>query len=401
MSIEDNDKDWDEIPVVKAQSAQESNDDSDPNADLYSEDVAEKIIKKAVKKPAAPVEEDESDDDVETDIDVSDDEPENEVEESAEDADEPANEDSSKTVEPTEQEATNAEDKKKSRIPKRIEQLMSKLEEKDEVLSLREMEFAQREAELIQTIQEFQKRASNNAVLVASSQVKEAEAAIEAARRKLRAARNSADEDMEMEAIEELTESKVQLREAKALADSTPKTVEDRAPVNTQQVIAKNKNARWVEANKNILSNPMATNLLVQIDSALQQEGFNPVDDDYREEMSNRLNKAFEKRNMGIKAVNPFKKETYDFSDEDEDTAVEEKEPAPVAKKKPLNPMSKGSPMPSKKSKTLARLDESDKFLTHKFGLRDDVLLKQKAYSTRTFKDGYTPIYIPTNKKGN
>lgn len=403
---------WGEVPLPKTTNKTTSEDTSDANDDLYSEaaleQVAEKVTKERAKTRAQEqIDEEETDDanDESSGVEADTGEDGSEQEEDDEASDETQTDESEEGG----KEETTEPKKTESRIPKRIEQLINKLKEKDVLEQQREIEFAQREAELIQAIQELQSQSTTNATLVASSQLKEAESAVEAARRKLRSAKMNADDDAELEALEELADAKARQREAAALAAKAPKVDADKqqqqqAPVNPRQLLAYRKNQAWVDANKQTLQNPQVAMAVQQIDKQLQQEGFDPADDDYRSELSKRTNKTLSTKGINAKISNPFEAANYGddvVGDTEEEQAAEQApaKKAPAAVKKPLNPMSKGSPMPAKKAKTAARLDDNDKYIAHKFGLKGENLLKQRALSNRTTGEGYVPVYIPTNKK--
>lgn len=409
-----NNDEWGEVPLPKTTKVTTNEDSSDANDDLYSEAALEQVAEKVTKERAkARAQQEQIDDDEEeaddtdessgADEDTGEDEDEQEQGET-EASDDTKTSESEKDGKETEPEAKKTE----SRIPKRIEQLINKLKERDILDQQREIEFAQREAQYLQAIQELEGQSSSNASLVASSQLKEAESAVEAARRKLRSAKMNADDDAELEALEELADAKARQREAAALAAKAPKNDEDapqRAPVNPRQLLAYRKNQAWVEANKQSLQNPQVAMAVQAIDKQLQQEGFDPADDDYRSELSKRTNKTLSTKGIKAKINNPFEAANYGddvVGDEPAATSAAKETSATVAKapaKKPLNPMSKGSPMPAKKSKTAARLDDNDKYIAHKFGLKGENLLKQRALSNRTSGEGYVPVYIPTNTK--
>jgi len=402
---------WGEVPLPKTSNTTTS---EDPNDDLYSDEALEQVAEKVTKEKAKArsierakeeaAEEEYEEQDVSSDegapVNEDADETNSEEEENTQTTDE---EESGKSEEAGE-EATAEAKKTESRIPKRIEQLINKLKEKDALEQQREYEFAQREAQLLQAIQELETQSSSNATLVASSQLKEAESAVEIARRKLRNAKMNADDDAELEALEELADAKARQREATALAAKAPKvdaeTRQQQAPVNPRQIIGYRKNQVWVESNKQALANPQVAIAIQSIDKQLLQEGFDPAEDDYRSELSKRANKTLSNKGLSVQLNNPF--ELANYGDdvvgdvEEEKTVTQQKQSAPAVKK-PLNPMSKGSPMQSKKTKTVARLDDNDKYLAHKFGLKGENLLKQRALSSRATGD-YIPVYVPTDK---
>lgn len=390
-------------------------DNYDPNEDLVNEDVEQEVINRlntAKQPPLRQADDGESDGLEEDDSlldDMDDDESYDAVqplkkkkaqaeEEEVASVEEEASEDEEGT---TTDEGEAGSVKKKSRIPKRIESLTTKLKEQHQRYEQLEIEAAEREAQYTQALYEMNERLTNALQASANAEKMSASAEVEAALRKMKQAKANADEDAETDAMEALVEAKYRLKAAEAKLAEVPKMPDGyvRPQVNSRQVITERKNTRFVEANKQILGNPLVQNVLRAVDAKLQQEGFNPADDEYRTELTKRSNAALTKRGVGAKLVNPF---DYTMDDDDSLVGYQGEDDTPPVKtknvpaKKQVNPMSKGNPLPPR-NRTVARLDDTDKHVIHKFGLKPEVYLKQRAVQNRVGKqEGYTPIYVPT-----
>ena len=382
---------WTEVKLDKTAKVEDTSDeDSDPNADLYDDSATSQVAKKVAKAVKPPAEEtEETEDDTAYLEDDDEDEAPAPAEETTEDTVEAVEEPATETVQP------------KNKVQKRFERLIEKLKSETAEKQQLEIEASIREAQLLQAIQELQAQVVSTTSTAASTKIREAEGAIESARRKLKAAKMNADDDAELEALEELADAKAMKREADAIAAQTPKAPEGgaapRQPVDPTQVIALRKNQAWIQANQKHLTNPVVARTVQTVDAQLQQEGFSPADDEYRSELSKRSNKALATRGLRVNLVASTGE--FDYASLMGEEPDETPAPAPVTKKKPINPMTKGAPSGGvKKNRTVARLDDSDKALAAKFGINPEVMLKQRALAARNSDTKNVPVYIPTKK---
>ena len=276
-------------------------------------------------------------------------------------------------------------DVKKSRIPKRIEGLITKLKEKDAILAEKQFQYA----EVIRNLIEENEKLKATSITVAKA---EAEAKYKQAKEKLKQANDMGDTDAVVEATEELADAKIALSrvaEAPQKANEVPK-------ITLEQSLGQIKAKAWIDSNPVVLQNPSLKSLAARINNQLLSEDFADYSDEFYVEISKRMNAELAKAGVKTRIKVPY----GDFMAIEEDV-TEVEAPKSVKKKVPEKKVQGGMPSRTKaagvpqKAKSI-RLDK-DYELAKKYGTPKEHYLKQKALLAKKSPDsnGYIPVYIP------
>lgn len=272
-------------------------------------------------------------------------------------------------------------EKKESRIPKRIGQLINKLKEKDTAFANKEYEYIQLIQQLAVENRQFKKQTAEGAKALAESRLTKARA-------ELKEATEIGDTDSQIKAQEDLADAKVSLQEATRLA-STVGYEEEPIRLTPEQVIATRKATEWANTNKVALSHPKIKETALRLSTTLIAEGFHDSSDEYWDELNTRLNKLVISPKYKVKGIYSF--DEYNTPAPTQKKAVAKQAPAPQPKKKA--PVALKAP-PKRKSASIT-LDAGEEAFIRNTNSSKELYLRQKAAVKRTQTDnGYTPVIL-------
>lgn len=246
--------------------------------------------------------------------------------------------------------------KHKEKTEKRIRGLIDQLKQK----TAREQEL---EAKLAES-ENARLTTTDNFVKANKTQLEEA---LKAARQRIQDAKTAGDAEGELEALERLTDIKVELKAHEAWeAKPKPQPTKPTSQGNTKAYEFAQKHKEWFQ------KDPILTGAAMELDKQLKREGFNPQSDLFYSEIEERLSANFK----GTKWAKHF-------GEEDEEDEEEE----PVRKK---SPVSGGAAKTPKKSKGPAlTASEADK--ARRLGISYADYYKEKQKMNKA-GDGYTAI---------
>jgi hypothetical protein len=163
----------------------------------------------------------------------------------------------------------------------------------------RERDEAVRAAQaLLQQNRQLAQRTTNGETHLIAASKAAAEAAVEAARGKLRAAKEAFDTDAEMAANEELLEAKMRMRDVERFKPTPvqkPEDVVQLAPIQAQSDPVDQKTLRWQAKNQwfGTDGNEEMTSFALGLHQKLVKAGVDPRSDDYFQKVDGRLHEVF------------------------------------------------------------------------------------------------------------
>jgi hypothetical protein len=151
---------------------------------------------------------------------------------------------------------------------------------------------------LLQQNRQLAQRTTNGETHLIAASKAAAEAAVEAARGKLRAAKEAFDTDAEMAANEELLEAKIRVREVERFKPPPVQKAEDvvqLAPVQAQSDPVDQKTLRWQAKNQwfGTDGNEEMTSFALGLHQKLVKSGVDPRSDEYFQKVDGRLHEVF------------------------------------------------------------------------------------------------------------
>jgi hypothetical protein len=151
---------------------------------------------------------------------------------------------------------------------------------------------------LLQQNRQLAQRTTNGETHLIAASKAAAEAAVEAARGKLRAAKEAFDTDAEMAASEELLEAKMRMRDVERFRPAPvqqPEDVVQLPPVQSQSESVDQKTLRWQAKNQwfGTDGNEEMTSFALGLHQKLVKSGVDPRSDDYFQQVDGRLHEVF------------------------------------------------------------------------------------------------------------
>ena len=198
---------------------------------------------------------------------------------------------------------------------KRIRQLVKQKKEREAEIENLLAQQKEMQAKLQQREEEYKNLLNNNV----ESNERQVTERLELARAAYRQAVESGDADSILKAQESLNtaqQDNYRLTEFRQQADSfEPQTFEEQQQAQAANVSeAQRKATDWAAANDWFNSDRVMTAVALEIDTQVQEEGFDPADDDYYEEIDRRMAEQFPKKfgkaSKEVAAENPVAQET-------------------------------------------------------------------------------------------
>jgi len=198
---------------------------------------------------------------------------------------------------------------------KRIRQLVKQKKEREAEIENLLAQQKEMQTKLQQREEEYKNLLNNNV----ESNERQVTERLELARAAYRQAVESGDADNILKAQESLNtaqQDNYRLTEFRQQADSfEPQTFEEQQQAQTANVSeAQRKATNWAAANDWFNNDRVLTAVALEIDNAVQEEGFDPADDDYYEEIDRRMAEQFPskfgKATKEVAAENPVVQET-------------------------------------------------------------------------------------------
>lgn len=335
--------------------------------------------------------EDTEDDDFEVVIDESD-EFELDASEEGEEVEEDDNDKNDDTPKDSEERAQNKDEKKVPRSEKRIKDLIEKLKQ---VTRERDEERARSEAQYLNEIQKTRAALANRDTEYGKIALEHANNRLEAAKAKLRQARESMDTEAEFAANDELLDAKIAVNKARELNEQYEKEGKGRSTEEIRnispEVIAANRNIEnWKKANAHVVENPQLARLVAAVAKTAEDEGYVPSSYDYFTEVNRRVNSKFKELGVnGVRVVDFFGDDGEDGDTWYEETPAEQGIPDKKTKKRTVNPVtnSRAAPnIPSTKSSPSKKLtmSKAEADVIRSYGLDPKDVLRQRVRAEKS-----------------
>ena len=259
---------------------------------------------------------------------------------------------------------------------KRIRQLVKQKKERE--AQIEELLAQQKEIQIrLQQREEEYKSLLNNNVESNERQVTER---LELARAAYRQAVENGDADNILKAQESLNtaqQDNYRLTEFRQQADSfEPQTFEEQQQVQTASVVseAQRKATDWAAANEWFNKDRVMTAVVLEIDTQVQEEGFDPSDDEYYQEVDRRMAKQF---------PNKFGQATKEVATEN---------PVPQETSTPAQVVAGASHTPAPSSSKKVKLSQEDVRLAEKWGISLEQYAAEKLKVEKAGEGEYTTI---------
>tara|TARA_Y100000004_G_C8943016_1_gene424959 strand:+ start:151 stop:1179 length:1029 start_codon:yes stop_codon:yes gene_type:complete len=258
---------------------------------------------------------------------------------------------------------------------KRIRQLVKQKKEREAEIEKLLAQQKEMQTKLQQREEEYKNLLNNNV----ESNERQVTERLELARAAYRQAVESGDADNILKAQESLNtaqQDNYRLTEFRQQADSfEPQTFEEQQQPQTANVSeAQRKATNWAAANDWFNNDRVLTAVALEIDNAVQEEGFDPADDDYYEEIDRRMAEQF-----------PSK-----FGQATKEVAAE----TPVAQETstPAQVVAGASHTPAPSSSKKVKLSQEDVRLAEKWGISLEQYAAEKLKVEKAGEGEYTTI---------
>lgn len=258
---------------------------------------------------------------------------------------------------------------------KRIRQLVKQKKEREAEIENLLAQQKEMQTKLQQREEEYKNLLNNNV----ESNERQVTERLELARAAYRQAVESGDADNILKAQESLNtaqQDNYRLTEFRQQADSfEPQTFEEQQQPQTANVSeAQRKATNWAAANDWFNNDRVLTAVALEIDNAVQEEGFDPADDDYYQEIDRRMAEQF---------PNKFGKATKEVAAE-----------TPVAQETstPAQVVAGASHTPAPSSSKKVKLSQEDVRLAEKWGISLEQYAAEKLKVEKAGEGEYTTI---------
>lgn len=258
---------------------------------------------------------------------------------------------------------------------KRIRQLVKQKKEREAEIENLLAQQKEMQAKLQQREEEYKNLLNNNV----ESNERQVTERLELARAAYRQAVESGDADSILKAQESLNtaqQDNYRLTEFRQQADSfEPQTFEEQQQPQTANVSeAQRKATNWAAANDWFNNDRVLTAVALEIDNAVQEEGFDPADDDYYQEIDRRMAEQFPSK---------FGKATKEVAAE-----------TPVAQETstPAQVVAGASHTPAPSSSKKVKLSQEDVRLAEKWGISLEQYAAEKLKVEKAGEGEYTTI---------
>lgn len=258
---------------------------------------------------------------------------------------------------------------------KRIRQLVKQKKEREAEIEKLLAQQKEMQTKLQQREEEYKNLLNNNV----ESNERQVTERLELARAAYRQAVESGDADNILKAQESLNtaqQDNYRLTEFRQQADSfEPQTFEEQQQPQTANVSeAQRKATNWAAANDWFNNDRVLTAVALEIDNAVQEEGFDPADDDYYEEIDRRMAEQFPSK---------FGKATKEVAAE-----------TPVAQETstPAQVVAGASHTPAPSSSKKVKLSQEDVRLAEKWGISLEQYAAEKLKVEKAGEGEYTTI---------
>ena len=258
---------------------------------------------------------------------------------------------------------------------KRIRQLVKQKKEREAEIENLLAQQKEMQTKLQQREEEYKNLLNNNV----ESNERQVTERLELARAAYRQAVESGDADNILKAQESLNtaqQDNYRLTEFRQQADSfEPQTFEEQQQAQTANVSeAQRKATDWAAANDWFNNDRVMTAVALEIDTQVQEEGFDPADDDYYEEIDRRMAEQFPKK----------------FGQVTEEVATEN----PVAQETstPAQVVAGASHTPAPSSSKKVKLSQEDVRLAEKWGISLEQYAAEKLKVEKAGEGEYTTI---------
>ena len=258
---------------------------------------------------------------------------------------------------------------------KRIRQLVKQKKEREAEIEKLLAQQKEMQNKLQQREEEYKNLLNNNV----ESNERQVTERLELARAAYRQAVESGDADNILKAQESLNtaqQDNYRLTEFRQQADSfEPQTFEEQQPAQTANVSeAQRKATDWAAANEWFNNDRVMTAVALEIDNQVQEEGFDPADDDYYEEIDRRMAEQF---------PNKFGKATKEVASE---TPVKQETSTPA------QVVAGASHTPAPSSSKKVKLSQEDVRLAEKWGISLEQYAAEKLKVEKAGEGEYTTI---------
>lgn len=262
---------------------------------------------------------------------------------------------------------------------KRIRQLVGQKKEREAQIEELLAKQKEMQTQLQQREEEYHKLLNTNV----ESNERQVTERIELSKAAYREALESGEADRILAAQEALTNAQqdnYKLSEFKQQAESfTPVKFEETeqaaaAPQMANPALAQEKAQKWAAENEWFNSDRVMTAAALEIDNQLQDEGFDPTDDDYYEEVNSRMASAF----------------PYKFRKAAEEAASEN--PVPQETSSPAQVVAGASHTPAPSSSKKVKLSQEDVRLAEKWGITLEQYAAEKLKVEKAGDGEYTTI---------
>ena len=258
---------------------------------------------------------------------------------------------------------------------KRIRQLVKQKKEREAEIENLLAQQKEMQNKLQQREEEYKNLLNNNV----ESNERQVTERLELARAAYRQAVESGDADNILKAQESLNtaqQDNYRLTEFRQQADSfEPQTFEEQQPAQTANVSeAQRKATNWAAANEWFNNDRVMTAVALEIDNQVQEEGFDPADDDYYEEIDRRMADQF---------PNKFGKATKEVAAE---TPVKQETSTPA------QVVAGASHTPAPSSSKKVKLSQEDVRLAEKWGISLEQYAAEKLKVEKAGEGEYTTI---------
>lgn len=285
----------------------------------------------------------------------------------------PQEETTPKTEEEQDQETKGVET---SGAQKRIRQLVKQKKEREAEIESLLAQQKEMQIKLQQREEEYKNLLSNNV----ESNERQVTERLELARSAYRQAVESGDADNILKAQESLNtaqQDNYRLTEFRQQADSfEPQKFEEQQQVQAAATVsdAQRKATDWAAANEWFNKDRVMTAVALEIDNQVQEEGFDPSDDDYYQEIN---------RRMAVQFPNKFGQATREVATET---------PVPQETSTPAQVVAGASHTPAPSSSKKVKLSKEDVRLAEKWGISLEQYAAEKLKVEKAGEGEYTTI---------
>ena len=300
--------------------------------------------------------------------------PEVEVEAEAKVETETPQEETTPTIEEEQEQETKGVET--SGAQKRIRQLVKQKKEREAQIEELLTQQKEMQTKLQQREEEYKNLLSNNV----ESNERQVTERLELARAAYRQAVESGDADNILKAQESLNtaqQDNYRLTEFRQQADSfEPQTFEEQQQVQAAATVsdAQRKATNWAAANEWFNKDRVMTAVALEIDNQVQEEGFDPSDDDYYQEID---------RRMAAQFPNKFGQATKEVATET---------PVPQETSTPAQVVAGASHTPAPSSSKKVKLSQEDVRLAEKWGISLEQYAAEKLKVEKAGEGEYTTI---------